>query len=89
MENHNSINFTEYRKGSCGQVPCAKCSQMIPANATSCPYCGIHFSGAAVDFTPGEREEGETGKRWLRIMTWLILLLAAGLAAVWVMGLVR
>ncbi len=84
MENRGSYHFTEYRQGCGGLVPCAKCSQMIPEGATSCPYCGIHFSGAAGDFAPGEREEGESGKKWLGIMTGLVLLLAA----VWVMGLV-
>ncbi|HWB19208.1 MAG TPA: zinc ribbon domain-containing protein [Phycisphaerales bacterium] len=31
-------------------VRCTKCGAVIPAWATTCPECGIHFAGEARDF---------------------------------------
>jgi len=54
-------------------VPCAKCGELIAAQAIRCPHCGIHFSGSACDFVPEEQTYRMRSASRLRRVAWTIL----------------
>lgn len=59
-------------------VRCARCGKWILATSTRCPECGVHFQGAAVEFT--HASEAETSRRSMPM--WVVVMTAALLAAV-------
>ena len=81
------LNFEEYRRRreeSDEEVRCAHCGRWIPAVATRCPQCGVHFAGEAQDFVhPSEQTTRGRAPLWfvavvLVLVMILVLITLAG-----------
>jgi hypothetical protein len=78
------LSFDEHRRRrdeSPDLVRCARCGKPIPATATRCPECRVHFQGEAYEFShPSERASGRG-----RAGRWAVVIVAVLLAA-WVLS---
>ena len=72
----DSYKMSDYRKGTAGRVPCPRCGTLLAEDATSCFDCGVHFSGGtAYDFSTAT-QSSVRGRRFLRIVVVVMLVLA-------------
>jgi len=62
MAEDEPFSIQDYRKGAAATTPCPKCGELIPASATQCRACGLHFRGQAGDFAPEAQRYSESGK---------------------------
>ena len=87
MDEEGIFDLTEYRHGGGDRVPCPRCSKPIPASATRCPHCRVHFDGEAYQFTEELQYESGVGGRWIRLAAWALVALIVLFLSVLVVGL--
>jgi hypothetical protein len=79
MADDEFLSFDEHRQewvDDDSSVRCFRCGKSIPAIATRCPHCRVHFQGVADDFDrEGEEEYARAGRPWWVIVTAVALLL--------------
>ncbi len=63
VDEPETFKLSEYRRGTGSRVACPKCNAAIPAETTRCPYCGVHFRGAAHTFAPDAEAAMEKRRR--------------------------
>jgi hypothetical protein len=77
MSDDEPLSFEEARRrrdDNPSLVPCARCGRRILATVTRCPACGIHFQGAAQEFThESEREPPAGAPAWVVVLAVLVL----------------
>jgi hypothetical protein len=75
----DTLNFEDHRRRrehDPDLVRCARCGKTILGTSTRCPECGVHFQGAAEDFSH-QSESGRGGtsaKPWVVVVALLLLL---------------
>lgn len=76
MDEKNIFRISDYSDDEPEEmnVKCAKCGKLIYRHATSCEYCGIHFSGDAYEFTHSCETASTRTSSWVR-WGWIILVL--------------
>lgn len=86
MEDDRIFDLTEYRRGTGNLVPCPRCSRPIPASATRCPECRVHFQGQAYEFAEAKAGPLDSGRPVIRVAAWVLLIALALIAVAFVVG---
>jgi predicted amidophosphoribosyltransferase len=86
MEEDGIFDLNEYRRGEGSRVPCPRCSKPIPADATRCPECRVHFQGQAYEFAEAKSRSDPPVVAWIRLSAWVIIAIVALLLAALVVG---
>lgn len=86
MNDEGIFDLAEYRSGGGDRVPCPRCSKPVPASATRCPHCRVHFDGEAYQFSEGLPYESGVGSKWIRLAAWALIAIIVLLLAVLAVG---
>lgn len=73
MDDKNVVDFTAYRRGETGRVPCPRCLRPVPADSTRCPHCRVHYQGAAYEFAEEKTPDANQVVGWNRWISWIVL----------------
>ena len=86
MDDKNVVDFTAYRRGETGQVPCPRCSRPVPADSTRCPHCRVHYQGAAYEFAEANTPDANQVTGWIRLIVWIVLAIVVTMGSAILVG---
>ena len=80
------LSFEAHRRRRDENPSLARCGKTILATATRCPECGVHFQGAAQEFTHDSERDAPTRRAPVWVLVLAVLVLFAMLIGVLGLG---